>query len=882
VSGTRRLVGPIGFFVLTAISAFAAYEYEGKPNNPYGVQLGIGGKDFSDYANINWKWAYDLVGEWGYVRVGSGIHSGDPIEPIRTLAFCRAYKVIPVMTGLYVPEEYRDPEGGGDAEPFLRTDGYPLAADRYREWARRLAEVGAKPPFYEVGNEINGKWDPEIYGHFIIAISRALKSELPDIKVVSAGLAGNGADFLENVLREVPEAANHIDCYGLHPYAINRPPSYGKGDYCIRGYEWTARALGRVGVDDPRFVMTESGYEVGNRKDPDYPRITDELRAKYIVEAYRDWWGPDPRVVMQSLFMLQATTYPGWDGWVLVRTDCTKTKTYEALAAVEKPEGSDWMPGGGGRIHGRMTLPGGEPVERAVVYTIPGVYATVTDEGGGFLLDGLPLGEYDVHVFRDGFTTPEPAHLVLNRGDLTGGYFTSMTQIGLVPPDMGRGTGPIADGWNPAYGEPQPENYGVDTDVKRSGEGSTRLAGRPGGPVGVWQCSEYNTAVPDRAYAAEVWVKGEGLKKGDGEGVTFSLSITDPFAHPLSTAKVTLPPDVEGDFDWTPLSVTIAPYPPGRRLVLTCELDAEEGTVWFDDAYLHYADYPVPSREEMAKSGPGRITGEVMGIGEHDDEDGLGERQGNAIVWLRPGNYWTRTSLDGTFEVSGIPSGVYDVWASARGWASGVEYSVNLQAEPVVVDVVLPKLSAPRKVQNAGFEIAGLEMADVPHWTRYGEFDGRSENGWHAGIGIPNHEDGIRSHSGEAFAGCVSGSNVKNGGLYQTLETDPGVTYQAGVWVYTYQTEDGLRGDVACRLGLDPTGGTDPEGDYVLWTPWRPSHGAWTHIALKAVANSNRMTLFLGSKQVQGIVFSVNVFDDVMFRQSPEPLSAPQAIVSPE
>jgi hypothetical protein len=861
------------------VPTFAAYEYQGKPNNPHGVQLALGGRDFSDYCLINWHWASELVGEWGYVRVNSGVHSFDPEEPIRVLAYCRANKLIPVMTGLYVPGAYQDPEGGGDKEPFLRTDGYPLAAERYREWARRIAEVGAKPPFYEVGNEINGKWDPEIYGHFIIAISQALKSELPDIKVVSAGLAGNGADFLEAVLRAVPEAGDHIDCYGLHPYAINRPPSYGKGDYCIRGYEWTARALCRVGIDDPRFVMTESGYEVGNRKDPDYPRVTDENRAKYLVDAYRDWWGPDPRVVMQSIFILHSTTYPGWDGWVMVRTDCTKTKTFEALAAMEKPKGSDWMRSGLGRIAGQITLDeSGQPLERAMVYALPGVYAAETNQRGEFAIDGLPYGRYRVHVFRDGFESPEPAEFDVTGKDSVG-YFASLKRIGLMPSDMGQGEGPVASGWNPTEGNPPAEFYGVDKEVKWNGEGSTRLTARPGNPVGVWRCSDYNTAVPDRPYAAEVWVKGEGIKRGDGEGVSFTLSITDPFAHALSSARVTLATDIQGDFDWTSLSATIAPYPPGRRLVLKCELDAEEGTVWFDDAYLHYADYPVPSRAGLAGAEIGSITGEVMGVGEPWDEDGLGERQAGAIVCLRPGNLWTTTRYDGAYELTAVPVGTYDLWAFSRGWASAAKFSLEVGDEPIGQDLMLPKLPAPQEIQNAGFEIGGLETADVPFWTRYGEFDGQALNGWHDKTGIPDHENGIQAHTGEGFAGCVSGSNVKNGGLYQMVEVTPGVTYEAGVWIYTYQTDDGRRGDVACRLGLDPTGETEADGPYVIWTPFRPSHYAWTHVSLRAVANSDRMTVFLGSKQVQGIVFSVNVFDDVTFRPAPEPLPAPQAIM---
>lgn len=898
--------------VLSTVS-LAATSIDGRPNNPYGVMLGMGGGDHSDFFALHLDQAAEMVGTWGHVRVGSGVHNVDLEYAKRTLVMCRAKKLTPIMTGLYVPEEYQIPQPGLDAAPTLRDDGYPKAAEQYRRWAAGLAVLGAWPPYYEVGNEINGKWEPAVYGRFIIAISQALKSELPQMKVVSAGLAGHGGDFLEPMLREVPEAADHIDCYGLHPYGANHPPAYEKDGYCLKGHLWTARHLAAVGVTNPRFVMTESGYELGNKKDPYYPRITDPLRARYLVEAYETIWVPDPRVIALTLFMLQATHYPGWHGWIFVNDDNTANESYKALAAVRKPAGSDWMPQGDARISGRMTdAESGQGLPRVFVYTVPGLYAAETDSEGRYVIDRIPAGEYEVFAFRDGFVSPPAARIQVGwtgsqtveqlkqTGKIAGSakgyqrtrynarrgranqleqeqavenqqvYHAQLSRVGLMDGGLDRGS-TAAEGWSP-FDPPQAmgDHYAVDRQVRRNGDASQRLTARPGGTVGLWRCAAYASAVPDRAYAAEVWVKGQGLRRGSGKGPTFALSMTDSGAQPYESVTVSLPPTLEGDFDWTPLSITVPPLPIARRIVLRCALEAESGTVWFDDVYLHYADYPSPSRKGMTARGTATLRGELLAVTQ--------ERLPGGVVWLRPGNLAAFSQSDGRFVLANIPAGTYDAWACAYGWESISRFQlVVTDNQTLTMDFSLPKLPRPTGVQNPGFEEYGLEMGYTPGWMRFGEFDGLPVNGWHPEL--PEHPQGVQARTGERFAGSIAGSNVKNGGIYQVLAVEPGRTYEAGVWYYTYQTEDGQRGDAVSRLGLDPTGGTDPNGPYVIWSPYRPSHKTWSHMALKATANTDRMTLFLEHRQVVGLGFLLNIFDDVSFGLATEPL--PPALTKP-
>lgn len=853
----------ISLAILTGGVGRAATIIDGRPNNPYGVMLGMSGADASDYASIHFQWARDLIGEWGHVRVSSHIHDMDINGAVRTLVICRAKRLIPVMTGLYVPQEYQIP-GGADAAAYVRDDGYPLAAERYRKWAEDLAKLGAVVPYYELGNEINGKWKAEAYGKYIIAVSKALKGAMPQLKMTSAGLAGNGADFLEEMLTAVPEAKNHVDCWGLHPYGANHPPAYERDGYCLKGHLWTAAALKKFGIDNPRFVMTESGYEIGNKADADYPRITDELRAQYLVEAYETIWAPDPRVVTLTIFMLQGAIYPGWDGWVLIDTFCRKSETYKALAEVPKPKGSDWMPQGKCSIAGRITdADSKQGLERVFVYTVPGLYAAETDSVGRYKIENLPAGSYEVRMFRDGFRAPDAAKVIVT-GKKRGTYSAEMKRVGFIWASFDKGDR-VADGWLPGEGKAD-DHYAVDTEVKRSGAGSQRFTARAGNPPGVWLCTAYASAVPDRAFAAEVWVKGKGVKLGGGRGPMLRLSVTDSGAQPLSTVEVNLP--LEGDFDWTPINASVGPYAVGRRLVMACSFDAKEGTVWFDDPYCHYADYPVPSRVSM-KQGSAVISGEVLAEKE--------ERMAGAVVFLRPGNYYATSRSDGTYTISNVPAGTYDLWAFRRGKVGVANYGVKIrEGEKLKLDVTVRNPDAPRKVQNAGFEDHGPAPEYTPGWVRFGEFDGIQQNGWFGSV--TEGSKGFSSHTGNGFAGSIAGSNVKNGGLYQIIAVDPNKTYDVSVWSYTWQTDDGVRGDVANRLGVDPTGGDDPNGPYVIWTPFTPSHKAWTQLALKVAPLEDRMTIFLEAKQILGRVFNLNCFDDVSVSESAEPLPPPQMV----
>jgi hypothetical protein len=152
-------------------------------------------------------------------------------------------------------------------------------------------------------------------------------------------------------------------------------------------------------------------------------------------------------------------------------------------------------------------------------------------------------------------------------------------------------------------------------------------------------------------------------------------------------------------------------------------------------------------------------------------------------------------------------------------------------------------------VNNGDFE----EEAILTSWTTYGQVDGVISGSWFAGI--------TASH-GSRFVGSAANFGQKNGGLYQQIQVVPGGLYGVVAQVRTHR-EGGSAGDVACRIGLDPTGAVNPAAATVQWSSWTESQGQWTRIAARAEAAASAMTLFLDARQ-NAPVWNITAFDDVI------------------
>jgi hypothetical protein len=53
--------------------------------------------------------------------------------------------------------------------------------------------------------------------------------------------------------------------------------------------------------------------------------------------------------------------------------------------------------------------------------------------------------------------------------------------------------------------------------------------------------------------------------------------------------------------------------------------------------------------------------------------------------------------------------------------------------------------------------------------------------------------------------------------------------------------------DMHLRVGIDPTGGTDPFSPNVVWSVEAPAWDTWAHFQVQAIAQSNTITVFTHS-----------------------------------
>jgi hypothetical protein len=100
-------------------------------------------------------------------------------------------------------------------------------------------------------------------------------------------------------------------------------------------------------------------------------------------------------------------------------------------------------------------------------------------------------------------------------------------------------------------------------------------------------------------------------------------------------------------------------------------------------------------------------------------------------------------------------------------------------------------------------------------------------NGWQtfveAGQVSISTIDGGACHSPLCPAAFFASNGSFVAGLYQQVPATPGVTYWANVIWLVFHPAGALDNTVGRRVGIDPTGGTDPTSPNVVWSPdlWR-------------------------------------------------------------
>ena len=147
-----------------------------------------------------------------------------------------------------------------------------------------------------------------------------------------------------------------------------------------------------------------------------------------------------------------------------------------------------------------------------------------------------------------------------------------------------------------------------------------------------------------------------------------------------------------------------------------------------------------------------------------------------------------------------------------------------------------------------GADTVVVRVTDVNNSDFEGGFARRTvgevANGWEPYVAQPSRASG--HHGGSPFV-------VRDGRRAQEVGVEPG--QRAGIcqrvganpgWVYQVTAEYDVdeRGVATARLGVDPSGGSDPDAPSVVWSS-SPARDRWTPLTVRVTADARAITVFL-------------------------------------
>jgi len=117
-----------------------------------------------------------------------------------------------------------------------------------------------------------------------------------------------------------------------------------------------------------------------------------------------------------------------------------------------------------------------------------------------------------------------------------------------------------------------------------------------------------------------------------------------------------------------------------------------------------------------------------------------------------------------------------------------------------------------------------------------------------------------RIHSGARSQKYFSYGRMHEAGLYQQVGgIEPGSKLHFSIYIQSWQCfnidlcgKNGIRSDdpaeMHLRVGIDPTGGTNPFSPDVVWSPEQAAFDQWVEFSVEAVAKGDTVTVFTHSR----------------------------------
>lgn len=181
----------------------------------------------------------------------------------------------------------------------------------------------------------------------------------------------------------------------------------------------------------------------------------------------------------------------------------------------------------------------------------------------------------------------------------------------------------------------------------------------------------------------------------------------------------------------------------------------------------------------------------------------------------------------------------------------------------------------PNKSGQASYWTKRGEINPPPGWTPWyvhsegqpPEHDPENPNGWcEPEIRSAPHRNPDRMHTGAQGWVMFTFYRIHKGGYFQQIPAQPGQRYRFSYWAHAWtgnsddpnesaagrgplawlvdDAETDAQLQASFQAGIDPTGGTDPDADSVVWGDAWCIYNVYRQVSVEAVAASDTVTVF--------------------------------------
>ncbi len=163
-----------------------------------------------------------------------------------------------------------------------------------------------------------------------------------------------------------------------------------------------------------------------------------------------------------------------------------------------------------------------------------------------------------------------------------------------------------------------------------------------------------------------------------------------------------------------------------------------------------------------------------------------------------------------------------------------------------------------------------LEFRVADGWAPWFRRQGPADPEWQ--YRRPEYRPGSYSYNGSASQQFFTSYGTHQAGLFQQVRgVVAGQTYRFSLAMYIWSSMGGdfyrseQPGVVSVRVGIDPAGGTNPYAASVVWSPFATFYDEWRVLAVDAVAQSSRASVFVWSSAQYPVVHNDVAVDDAYF-----------------